>query len=413
MTIVSSSTSVSSVNVGNIDENCLFYIFSFLGSKDLVTAQKVCRLWRSLAVSEGLWKSLCSPMLPFEGSQRERYRLFHNWKNALAEVSVVPCSKMAIQAFIAKDGTFLELSRTDDANGLLARNLTTGQGIWCKNSVPAEFRNLPPGDVTGTTVTWLSKDGNLFCLNAATGEHLAMDAVPADVWSRKPQQCRATIRRNDRELHLFIQNPKTNFRGLLIWNAETGRLFPLIEFPADFFGVTTDTTTVLDLLCTPHFIVNTMHGNKLQVSRRKDLAAKSEISLSFEPCNLKVSGSLLTCINRTEHEIVVLKDTSERLTEMTKISTDPCLDCYFLHHNWLIVQYRTLINGRLSIYLEARSLSTGACLSKFEFKDEDRSPFLEDGNACMARSFFLNHSWEGRYLLYDFGGRHVIKLPIP
>jgi hypothetical protein len=294
--------------VGDLPQEVLGYVFSYLSPKDLGRAAQVCRGWNSTSKLEWVWQHVARSVLdlsePSQGSWKEQCQILLRWKAwEPQEVPLpVPTKKYGPEEFsvLLEDSSALEVVRPDSSRQSLfsVRNLFNHKELRQINVQQYGCADIFWGAAHGTIWTIRDINGKIFqfdiktggCVNQFSGEAVQNGNSSA-------------LYGNDHEIVASVQN------RVQIWDLQQRRLSQTF-----MVGEGQENWDVSEICSTPNFVLclaRHLGSVSIFVVNKKDpsIQARIKIGFGFKPHSFKSSGSY--CSLLIGRELRVYEDTPD------------------------------------------------------------------------------------------------------
>ena len=382
---------------------CLSYIFSFLEPKDVPRAARVCKKWNEALKADWLWESHCLTYLdratPLRDSWKERFKVFRNWTNGLAEVTHYPPSYKTWHTFhvftVLDDNTCLEIyPDPENPRTYIVRNLVNNEQVRRIDLKEFGCSNVIATDLHDTTWVALDDQRRIFCFDIQTG--VCTQRIPSSVststFSKIEYNGQEIIRADDHEIK--------------IWNARTAQLEQTIDISQ--FGAP------WTLRSTRNFVIGTFGAvgwiQGFAIQKNDHSKWEQPVEGALEACCVDSKGSRVAFLTSTG-QVKVFEDIPDKglaLTQTLIAFTPPAAGTRFgrvhIYRNWLFVSR----GDTLHIW----DLRTGIKLSELKCL-VDGSDFCANAQLLFTRQVLGDPHFhqEYSYSLYDFG-RGVSRLNV-
>jgi hypothetical protein len=390
--------------VGDLPQEVLGYVFSYLSPKDLGKAAQVCRGWNSTSKLEWVCQNVARSVLdlpaPSQGSWKELCQILRRWETGKPQEVPLPAHPRKYErgefSVLLEDGSALEVSRPDSSRLSLfsVRNLLNREELRQINVQQYGCADLFWDAVHGTIWTIRDINGKIFqfdiktgdCINQFSGEAVQDGSLLAPLYS------------NDREIVSSVQN------RVQIWDLPQCRLSQTFvvgeeqKIPLDIWGICS----------TPNFVLCLAHEQGslfLFAINKKDPSIQTRIEVGFlaERHTLKSSGSY--CSLLVGGDLHVYEDTPDGQFQL--VGTHPIFlgpgvwrGAVQMYRNWVCV-YK---EGRFCV-LDVRNAREIISLKK-DWGLEVQ--FRVNAQALLVFHMFgtpSGHSISRKLCLYDFSGK--------
>jgi hypothetical protein len=299
--------------VGDLPQEVLGYIFSYLSPTDLGKAAQVCRGWNSTSKLEWVCQKIARSVLdlsePSQGSWKEQCQILHRWKTwKPQEVALPPSTRHLMDRYygledffvLLEDGTALEVVRSDPSRRSLfsVRNLLNREELRQINVQQYGCTDIFRGVVHGTMWTTRERDGKIFQFDIKTG-----DCINQFVGDAVPDGTSSAIYSNDHEIVASVRN------RVQIWDLQQRQLSQTftIEGGQEIWDVS-------EMCSTPNFVLCLAiqpRSQSIFAVNKKDpkLQTRIEVGFGVELNTFKSYGSYCSLLIRGQ--LHVYEDASD------------------------------------------------------------------------------------------------------
>ena len=372
-----------SVDVSDLSQPVLGYIFSFLDTKDLCRAAQVCKGWNTTSKLEWVWQNVACSILdlsePSQGSWKKQCQVLQRLK-AWKPQDVVPVGEgfhntlhLAEFRFFLEDNAVFEVTR-QGLSRFSVCNVTTGENLRQFDVEQYGCAEIFQGSVHGTAWTIRDRNGKILqfdigrdeCINQFVGE-----AVPDGASS--------ALHSNAHEIIASVQN------RVQIWDLEQRRLVQTIAIDEGW--------EIGELCSTPNFVLclaSQSRSPALFAVNRKDPSIQTRLDLEagYSLKSFKCCGSYCAMLTAGGRDLLVYEDSSDaqfRLRRTIRIQESPSdnLGTVQMYKNWACVRQdhafyifdvrngRKIVSRRLDSSVAGLQMNAQSLLILSHFYGED------------------------------------------